>query len=80
MPAHPFLLVAMVRDDGARAGYKRGSSGKGFSRGRREVSAGKALPEATLSPDLSPARTWLEVSAGSGRAQHGHVQPHVRTD
>lgn len=48
------------------------------------MSAGKALPEATLSPEpphwATKELTWLEVRAGSGRAQHGHLQPQVRTD
>lgn len=48
MPAHPFLLVAMVRDDGAPDGYNtRQRAGKGFSRGRRRGEwweEGKALP------------------------------------
>lgn len=30
MPAHPFLLVAMVRDDGAQPGIKEGVLGEGI--------------------------------------------------
>lgn len=42
MPAHPFLLVAIVRDDGAPGGYNtRQHVGKGFSRSRREASGRK---------------------------------------
>uniref|UniRef100_A0A8C4UX02 Fibronectin type-III domain-containing protein n=1 Tax=Falco tinnunculus TaxID=100819 RepID=A0A8C4UX02_FALTI len=43
MPAHPFLLVAMVRDDGAPDGYNmRQREGKGCSRGgRRAVGRGE---------------------------------------
>lgn len=48
VPAHPSVLVAMVRDDGAPDGYNtRQRAGKGFCRGRREESSweeGKALP------------------------------------
>lgn len=48
MPAHPFLLVAMVRDDGAPDGYNtRQRTGKGFSSGRKggeRWEEGKALP------------------------------------
>lgn len=53
MPAHPFLLVAMVRDDGARDGYNtRQRAGKGF-RGRRDLAVGRG--EEGKVPHCSPA-------------------------
>lgn len=77
MPAHPFLLVAMVRDDGAPDGYNtRQRAGKGFSRGRREASSGKrgrrcrpvATPPTSTDGHHGPAGE-VRAARGSGRAQ-----------
>lgn len=82
MPAHPFLLVAMVRDDGAPDGYNtRQRAGKGFSRGRREASGGKrgrrCPPVATLltSTDGPPrtCRGGKRLPAALGGLSDGRV-------
>lgn len=82
MPAHPFLLVAMVRDDGAPDGYNtRQRAGKGFSRGRREASGGKrgrrCPPVATLLTSTDghhgPARRGKGLPVALGGLSDGRV-------